>query len=65
MTADELKQRVLARIKSPAAESVVDEVLRPYIERDRKMDGTSVAPYDFDEHGVLWLEREVKRRIGK
>jgi len=43
----------------------VDEVLKPYIERDRKMEGTPVAPYEFGELGVLWLEREVKRRIGK
>lgn len=72
MTIAELKRQSLGRLKlslSPErlqiAEETADEVLKPYVERDRKAKELkiSMASYDFTSQSVLWLEREIRRRM--
>lgn len=72
MTIAELKRQSLGRLKlslSPErlqiAEETADEVLKPYVERDREAKELkiSMASYDFTSQSVLWLEREIRRRM--
>lgn len=74
MNQQELRAQVLRRLKvgrtltegqQQAIAEAMTETLVPYTNRDEK--GAKMEPplqpYNFDGSGVLWLEREVRRRL--
>ena len=73
MTADELKARVIGLVirkhalteeQVKLADSAADEALDSYRKRDESVSGTGVAPYNFQESLVYWLERQIMQRVG-